>query len=47
MASKFKRPVEVQVRITPGQPAFVIVGLPDKADEQALRDEFANLTAVA
>ncbi len=25
------RPVEVQVRITPGQPAFVIVGLPDKA----------------
>lgn len=25
------RPVEVQVRISPGQPAFVIVGLPDKA----------------
>jgi len=25
------RPVEVQVRITPGQPAFAIVGLPDKA----------------
>ena len=25
------RPVEVQVRITPGKPAFVIVGLPDKA----------------
>jgi magnesium chelatase family protein len=25
------RPVEVQVRITPGQQAFVIVGLPDKA----------------
>ncbi len=25
------RPVEVQVRITPGQPAFTIVGLPDKA----------------
>ncbi len=25
------RPVEVQVRITPGQPAFHIVGLPDKA----------------
>src|SRR6476660_4004060 len=25
------RPVEVQVRITPGSPAFSIVGLPDKA----------------
>lgn len=25
------RPVEVQVRITPGAPAFAIVGLPDKA----------------
>jgi len=25
------RPVEVQVRITPGQPTFAIVGLPDKA----------------
>ena len=25
------RPVEVQVRITPGRHAFVIVGLPDKA----------------
>ena len=25
------RPVEVQVRITPGQTALVIVGLPDKA----------------
>ena len=25
------RPIEVQVRITPGQPAFAIVGLPDKA----------------
>ncbi len=25
------RPVELQVRITPGQRAFVIVGLPDKA----------------
>jgi magnesium chelatase family protein len=25
------RPVEVEVRISPGQPAFVIVGLPDKA----------------
>ena len=25
------RPVEVQVRITPGKPAFSIVGLPDKA----------------
>lgn len=25
------RPIEVQARITPGQPAFVIVGLPDKA----------------
>jgi len=25
------RPVEVQVRISPGQQAFVIVGLPDKA----------------
>jgi magnesium chelatase family protein len=25
------RPVEVQVRITPGQPMFAIVGLPDKA----------------
>src|SRR6476619_2359882 len=25
------RPVEVQVRITPGSPAFIIVGLPDKA----------------
>src|SRR6185295_18289967 len=25
------RPVEVQVRITPGRPALVIVGLPDKA----------------
>ncbi len=25
------RPVEVQVRITPGQTALVIIGLPDKA----------------
>ncbi len=25
------RPIEVQVRITPGAPAFAIVGLPDKA----------------
>ena len=25
------RPVEVQVRITPGAPAFHVVGLPDKA----------------
>lgn len=25
------KPIEVQVRITPGQPAFAIVGLPDKA----------------
>ncbi len=25
------KPVDVQVRITPGQPAFAIVGLPDKA----------------
>lgn len=25
------RPVEVQVRITPGQPTFAVVGLPDKA----------------
>jgi magnesium chelatase family protein len=25
------RPVEVQVRVTPGQPTFAIVGLPDKA----------------
>lgn len=25
------RPVEVQVRISPGQQAFAIVGLPDKA----------------
>ena len=25
------RPVQVQARITPGKPAFAIVGLPDKA----------------
>lgn len=29
------RPIEVQVRITPGKPAFHIVGLPDKAVDES------------
>jgi hypothetical protein len=29
------RPVDVQVQVAPGMPAFVIVGLPDKAVSEA------------
>jgi magnesium chelatase family protein len=29
------RPVDVQVQVTPGMPAFTIVGLPDKAVSEA------------
>lgn len=40
------RPVEVQVRITPGQPAFSIVGLPDKAVAESRERVRAALHAV-
>ena len=30
------RPVDVQVQVAPGMPAFTVVGLPDKAVSEAL-----------
>ncbi|HWL47648.1 MAG TPA: YifB family Mg chelatase-like AAA ATPase [Sphingomonadaceae bacterium] len=40
------RPVEVQVQIAPGVPAFVIVGLPDKAVAESRERVRAALTAI-
>ncbi len=40
------RPVDVQVQLTPGLPAFTIVGLPDKAVAESRERVRAALTAV-
>ncbi len=32
------RPVDVQVQVAPGMPAFAIVGLPDKAGHRSARN---------
>ena len=39
-------PVEVQVQISPGLPAFLVVGLPDKAVGEARERVRAALTAM-
>jgi magnesium chelatase family protein len=40
------RPVEVQVQLAPGLPAFVVVGLPDKAVAESRERVRAALTAI-
>src|ERR1700722_4471748 len=39
------RPVDVQVQVAPGMPAFTIVGLPDKAASEARERGRSALTA--